>query len=239
MTNEELFRQALVEALERELVGPDLPPHGVKVEQEQPYVEILEESPTQRYSAGVLFPQSQPINEVENSDDSQPEDTENDDPALALEEEQSPEARSSGASSDSLSDAYDETVRLANEFFPSAIGFSCLCEIPKEGLTVRAKAARYESQKPSDPESKRRQEWRRIELDIPAHILRIPDSDEFGMTSFSMGENLELRAMYRRRTDATWLLTLSLPGFTRKLPYEALSGQRETGSARTARAASL
>jgi hypothetical protein len=70
MTHEQIFRQELVAALRRELVGPDLPPHGTEVPAGESWTEVLEESPIQRYSAGVLFPQSQPINEVDNADDS-------------------------------------------------------------------------------------------------------------------------------------------------------------------------
>lgn len=210
ISHQEQFRQSLVEALERELVGPDLPPHGVKVEPGQPYVEILEESPTQRYSAGVLFPQSQPMNEIEVPDESSSEDADDEDPLLALEDEQQSVINRSGSSSDSLSDAYDETVRLANEFFPSAIGLSCLCEIPSKGFSITVKAARYESQKPSDPEAKRTQEWRRVELEIPSQTLEIPATRDFGMKSFPLGNHLELRAMYRRQNDASWLVTVSL-----------------------------
>ena len=76
MKNEELFRQHLIDALHRELVGPDLPPYDAREDLNlDSYVEVLYESPIQRYSAGVLFPQSQPINEIENTD---PEETSTD-----------------------------------------------------------------------------------------------------------------------------------------------------------------
>src|SRR5262249_30979359 len=69
-SHEEVVRGYLIDALRRELDGPDLPPRGTDIRDGQEWIEVLQESQIQRYSAGVLFPQSQPNNEVENSDDS-------------------------------------------------------------------------------------------------------------------------------------------------------------------------
>lgn len=211
LSNEETFRRDLIDALERELVGPDLPPHDHKADADQPYVEVLEESPTQRYSAGVLFPQRQAINEADNETDSesQANSVDEEDPTAALEGEQ-PEEPRRGASGDSLTDAYDETVRLANEFYPSAIGLSCLCDLPDEDLVIRVKAARYESRPPADPESRRTQEWLRIELDIPDQRLPISKDVDRGSWDENLTDHLQVRAMYRYREDSTFLLTISL-----------------------------
>ena len=38
----------------------------------------------------------------------------------------------------------DETVALANAYLPSAMGFSCLVELPADGLTVEVEAGRYQ-----------------------------------------------------------------------------------------------
>ena len=69
MTHEEIFRQQMIEALRHELIGPPWLTTGTGGDVgngivEQPG-EVLQESPVQRYSAGVLFPPSQPIIEVE------------------------------------------------------------------------------------------------------------------------------------------------------------------------------
>ena len=139
-SNEEVFRDELIDALERELVGPGLPPHDYEGNPDQPYIEVLEESPTQRYSAGVLFPQQQTINETDDQSDSagpeflEPIDEEL--PTVPLEGDPTVEPKLEGVSGDSLTDAYDQTVRLANEFYPSAIGLTCLCD----SLQVRLQA---------------------------------------------------------------------------------------------------
>ena len=212
MTHVEEFRQDLLDALRRELVGPDLPPYGTELAEGEAWVEVLQESPTQRYSAGVLFPQSQPINEVENSDESETnepaEDAAEAAPKIQI-EEQGEDVTRDGRMSDQLADAYDETIRMANEFFPSAIGITFLTEFPKDGLVLTAKAARYESQTPAKADSRLR-EWRRVELDIKPVSLIFPASVQYDMQEFMLADNLRLRAIYHRRNDGTFLITVSM-----------------------------
>src|SRR4051794_34267409 len=127
-SNEAMFRDELINALERELVGPGLPPHNYEGDPSQPYVEHLEESPTQRYSAGVLFPQQQVIDESDDQNESsEASDTvgsAKEEPTDPLEGAPTAEPERDGVAGDTLTDAYDQTVRLANEFYPSAIGLS-------------------------------------------------------------------------------------------------------------------
>lgn len=212
MAHESIFRQAMIDALRRELVGPDQPPYGTELGKGEPYVEVLQESPTQRYSAGVLFPQRQPINEVDNSEaseiDESPENTEDGGPE-ALIEEPVEDIKSDGRLSDQLADAYDETIRMANEYLPSAIGVTFLTEYPEDGLVVAANAARYESQAPADSDSRLR-EWRRIELNIDPVLLRFPSSIQHDMQEFNLADNLRMRAIYHRRKDGAFLITLSM-----------------------------
>ena len=188
-SNEEAFRDELIDALERELVGPGLPPHDYEGNPGQPFIEALEESPTQRYSAGVLFPQQQAINETDDQSDSAgPEVLESIDeelPTDPLEGEPTAEPKLEGVSGDSLTDAYDQTVRLANEFYPSAIGLSCLCDKHAGDLMIRVSAARYESgvvkyeiQTDDGSQIRERLEWRRIQIDISDQTLTIPSTSE-------------------------------------------------------------
>lgn len=210
-SHEEAFREALLDALERELVGPDLPPHGTTLPEGQSYIEELEEAPTQRYSAGVLFPQSQPLNEVQLHDE-QPSADPNDDPdaELLLEDEQPYEPSRAGAGPDAIADAYDETVRLANEFLPSASGLSFLCRVPDEGLTVRARAARYETHTPPEGSTSRFSRWRRVALDLPPWILKIPTDQRRGMAHFDVASHLQVRALWQRREEGVFLVTVTL-----------------------------
>jgi hypothetical protein len=206
----EQFRDELLAALKRELVGPDLPPHGTTIPPGQTYVEELEEAPTQRYSAGVLFPQSQVLNEIELGD-VEPLEAPDDEPGALLEDEAPAEVKRSAGAADAMADAYDETVRLANEFLPSAAGLSFLCEFPEEGLTVKTCAARYESFNPADEGASRFARWRRVELDLPDWNFNPPRDKRRGIAGpLALTDHLELRALYRQRQDGVWLVTVTL-----------------------------
>lgn len=224
MTHEEQFRQELVHALRRELVGPDLPPHGTEIAEGDTYVEVLEESPTQRYSAGVLFPLSQPINEIDNSEEAEAsemeESAEQGGPEREV-DEQADQAERDAKMSDQIGDAYDETIRLANEYFPSAIGLTFVAERPSEGLVVRAAAARYESHSSAVPE-KRFRKWRRLPLDMKPVRLTFSATAPYDIQKSELAENLQLRAIKHRRHDGSYLVTLTMlntkPGSPDKPP---------------------
>ena len=220
-SSEETFRDELIDALERELVGPGLPPHDYEGDPNHPYVERLEESPTQRYSAGVLFPQQQVITESDDQNDTG--DTADaiaeaeDEPADPLEGDPTAEPRRDGVSGDSLTDAYDQTVRLANEFYPSAIGLSCLCDSGAGDLIVSVSAARYESgtaqyeiKTDDGTETRERQEWRRIQIDITEQTLTIPTKVTSEPWEHDVADCLQIKGMFRHRNDGSILLTLSL-----------------------------
>lgn len=221
-SNEETFRDELIEALERELVGPGLPPHDYEANADQPYIERLEESPTQRYSAGVLFPQQQVIIENDDPGDSASDATEaaavvDEEPTDPLEGEPTSEPKRDGSSGDSLTDAYDQTVRLANEFYPSAIGLSCLCDDDAGELTIRVSAARYESgmasyvvETDNGQQTRERQEWRRTQIEIPGQTLAVPKSAQLTPWERKLVDSLLIRGMFRHRSDGSVLLTLSL-----------------------------
>ncbi len=215
MTHEEHFRHNLIEALRRELVGPPWPVSNAKDEAQDNKVEqsndVLQESPVQRYSAGVLFPSSQPIIEIEEVDVQDAgvvADFGESEPEIVVEEEVSDSDRK-GLGDDAISDAYDETVRLANEFYPAAIGMSFIATVPDDGLVIRARAAVYTSQKPADPDSKLR-EWHRSVLDIKPVELKIPKDSDHDLQSFELAEHLRLRAIYHRRHDGSYLITISM-----------------------------
>jgi len=209
MTHEETFRQELTEALRQELVGPGLPPHRAEAIDGETCFEVLHESPTQRYSAGVLFPQSQPINEVDNADEDEiSEDLADEAPEIQV-EQQAGDIEHDGRISDRLADAYDETIRMANEFFPSAIGLTFLTEYVENGIVIKAGASVYKSQAPADPSSKLR-EWRRSELDIKPVILKFPATAHHNMQEFMLAEHLRLRTIYHKRGDGSFLVTISM-----------------------------
>lgn len=203
MSHQTEFRDSMIDCLRRELVGPDVPPGQCD--------EALQESPRQRYSAGVLFPINQPFLEHEDAgaDEMTPDDG---DDALAppeMIEGQASEPLKTGGSELQGDAEYDEMIRLANAFFPSAIGLTFIADFPEHGLRVDARAAVYESQKPADPTSKLR-EWRRKQLDIKPTLIRVKRGSARGSQRYRLADDLALYAQYRRREDGSILFTVSM-----------------------------
>jgi hypothetical protein len=211
VSDEEIFRQELVQALRRELVGPPWSIRATPItDPVTETIEVLHESPVQRYSAGVLFPSSQPMVEIEDAEQTTEESLADiGDPKVEIfTEDEVPEPAADGRGYDAISDAYDETVRLANEFFPAAIGLSFIAQLPEESFIIRPRAAIYKSQKPTDPKSRLR-EWHRSPLELPPVVLKIPDAS-YGLLAFNLADHLKLRAIYHRRDDGSYLITVSM-----------------------------
>lgn len=209
MTHEEAFRQQLINSLRRELVGPEwIPLREGQQTAEQP-TEILEESPVQRYSAGVLFPSSQPILELDDADSLDIEQDPEEIAPVIMADEEVHDSDRKGLGNDAISDAYDETVRLANEFYPAAIGMTFIAKIPNGSLVIQPRAAVYRSRGHGDSNSKLR-EWVRSALDLPKVTLTILATEEHGIKSFELSENLRMRILYHKRKDSAFLITVSM-----------------------------
>lgn len=214
------FRDELIQKLRRELIGPEIPFGGLP-EGTPPPTEVLHESPVQRYSAGVLFPARQPINEVEDSSDDGEDVPPASDPEIFPEGQANVQDKTAGE--DRLGDAYDETVRLANEFFPSALGLTFIAAVSAKGLIIRSRAAVYESRPPADPASKLR-EWHRTQLDLKPVPLVVDPGRTSGMSESEVAENLKVRYLYHRRADGTWLVTVTMLNSRQSSPDSLRSG---------------
>lgn len=197
------FRDSLIECLRRELVGPDVPPGQSD--------ESLQESPRQRYSAGVLFPINQPFLEQDDAraDEATPDDDDDANAPPETVEGQVPEPVKAGGGELRGDAEYDEMIRLANAFFPSAIGLTFIAEFPERGLRIDAHAAVYQSQKPADLTSKLRQ-WQRKQLDIKPVVIQVNQGTAGGSQQCKLAENLALYMQYRRREDGAILFTVSM-----------------------------
>ncbi|MBA2224547.1 MAG: helicase-related protein [Thermogemmata sp.] len=231
------FRDELIQLIRRELIGPEIP-YDELFEGKPPPTEVLLISPLQRYVAGVLFPLSQSIHEVEDFDNIKEENI-----TLATELTSLPtertEIRDVTPDEELLSEAYDETVRLANESFPSAIGLTFIAAVPEKGLVIRPRAAVYESRSSPEPslssaepnsssesKSKRREWWHRIQLDLKPVPLRVDPERESGMAEVEVQEHLKVRYLYHRQADGTWLITVTLFNTRQSSPHsQRLSSQ--------------
>lgn len=138
------MRSDILKFVRRELIGPDpISPHI----QENGEEILLNEPPRLRYSAGILFPS--PNKHCEGATYSST------DALTALEQEvintNTDEAgfESSGKIQDnntlsSVSDDFEEEIGLANNYLPSAMGFSCFSKIPNDGFKVQVNVGIYE-----------------------------------------------------------------------------------------------
>lgn len=218
MNNQLKFRESLVECLFHELIGPD-PASGGSTEK-------LEESPRQRYAAGVLFPSQQILVELEDASAEEVEDGRDSDvdvPPQGIEDQGSQPQKSAGREEQSDAE-YDEMIRLTNAFFPSAIGVTFICDVPEKGLRIAPSAAIYTSSASGDADSKLRT-WERRELELETVELHLKTQLNVASTRIAVKEHekevdhkekknrtepLELYVLHRKRNDDTIMVTVSL-----------------------------
>lgn len=171
------MRDDILKFIKRELIGPDpVKPHI----QENGEEILLNEPPRLRYGAGILFPS--PNIDGEGATYSAADST------TASEEEviknieetsiESSETIVDNNTSSNVGDDFEEEIGLANNFLPSAMGFSCFSKIPNEGFKVQVNVGIYEindySYKKDDGTDVHRKAYYRTSLNQP---LSIPSSD--------------------------------------------------------------
>jgi hypothetical protein len=150
------IRHQLIDFLKRELIGPD---------PVQPYIQgngeeiLVKEPPRMRYGAGILYPQEILADDIDNTSQTEEEiytsleDEGEEQVGMNIEIEREGNKRSS----DENNDANDDSVNLANNYMPSALGFSAFVEIPQSGFRIYVKAGRYNSGTLSEELSKGRE----------------------------------------------------------------------------------
>jgi len=203
------MRDEILKFIRRELIGPDpVKPHI----QENGEEILLNEPPRLRYGAGILFPS--PNKEGEGATYSTADST------TATEEEviktntdesnvESSETIQDNNTSSNVGDDFEEEIGLANNFLPSAMGFSCFSKIPKDGFKVQVNIGIYEindySYKKDDGTEVHRKAYYRSSLD---QLLPIPTNDiplisgtakEFALVGKD-GKKIELVLNIRNRT---------------------------------------
>ena len=171
------MRDDILKFIKRELIGPD----PVKAHIQENGEEILlNEPPRLRYGAGILFPS--PNKDGEGATYSAADST------TATEEEviknteetsiESSETIIDNNTSSNVGDDFEEEIGLANNFLPSAMGFSCFSKIPNEGFKVQVNVGIYEindySYKKDDGADVHRKAYYRTSLN---QSLLIPASD--------------------------------------------------------------
>jgi hypothetical protein len=203
------MRNDILNFIKRELIGPDpVSPH-IQANGEEI---LLNEPPRLRYSAGILFPS--PNKNGEGATYSSADST------SAIEEEviqsntdensvESSETIVENNTSSNVGDDFEEELGLANNFLPSAMGFSCFTKIPKDGFKIQASVGVYEitdyNYKKDDGTEVNRKAYYRSSLDqlLEINAADIPlvsgTSKNFPLKDKN-NKNLELVLNIRNRT---------------------------------------
>ncbi|WP_444898360.1 helicase-related protein [Microbulbifer sp. VAAC004] len=198
---QETFRSALIDQLRKELIGPSEP------------AEVLDESPRQRYSAGVLFPSQITNLEIEddgvsagNNKSNLGEATEN----TAVQEIDIAETNRKPGREEMLV-GNDDTITMANTYMPAAMGISFICDDVSSGLFITPRAAVYTSEKRKE-ETREFVVWKRTELKLsPVRVsLSLDSQQDIKIQKSSPHESLQIRGIVRRRKDGTRLVTVSI-----------------------------
>lgn len=183
-------RARLVEFFQRDLVGPA---HGED--------ELLEERPSLRYSAGILFPRSSERDEsaeaggIASDADTAKAQGEPENAAPLQEEEGEP------APNEVVDDDHDDTITLANTFKPAAMGLS-FCSTAADKIAVAVSAATY-----ATAAVEGRPRWKREALKLEPVLV---DLSKEGWHDDRIVDGLRLRVLVRKRPDGTRLCTASL-----------------------------
>src|SRR3569833_2969120 len=138
------MRDEILNFIRRELVGLDLvKPHI----QENGEEILLNEPPRLRYGAGILFPS--PNKEGDGATYSSAESTNTTEEEVIKTNTEDVTVDSSeiildNNTSPNVGDDFEEEIGLANNFLPSAMGFSCFAKIPKGVFKIQVNVATYE-----------------------------------------------------------------------------------------------
>lgn len=150
--NAAAVRKILEEQLRAELLGPEPVPEQWKTFHHD---EILapQDNPKQRYSAGVLFPRKAVAESADDADDettliATPADAP--DPREAMHDVEDQDSFQNDFINRPPSEVeelgehnpHEQEVNRANEFLPSAMGLSCLMQVPKR-LLIKVSASYY------------------------------------------------------------------------------------------------
>ncbi len=200
MTTAEEVRDRLVEFFRKDLVGPA---HGTNEE--------LEEKPSIRYSAGVLFPPATPVDESSEAGglatDSETTSTAAEGTPLDTDEHEASANLNGDASAEDA--VPDDAVTLANTYKPSAIALSFLVAPRTTKLVIVPYAATYERTQGEN----RRATWRRQELPLTEETFPLNKSRRASVER-TISSGLRLRLVSRPRRDGTTLCTACLYNVT-------------------------
>lgn len=204
LKNREILRNSVLQFLMEEVEGP------------RDEEEYLRESPLSSYITGVLYPQGIKYSQVDSPEPDNDELDEDETEPISEKPTDSTMHKSidiADSDEDTASETttqYEESIRLANNLRPSAIGMSFLCAPPQRRLLVKVSAARYHrtSNTPSGSSGNR---WKREKVKAEPKIITLPLDQENAILEINkIADNLEIQGIARKRKGNDYLVTLTL-----------------------------
>jgi len=198
------MRDQIIKFLHAELIGPDPIPPDIQDNGEEI---LITDPPRLRYGAGVLFPQGV---STEKSEDVTSAETTGFEVEVEK-EEMDIDVKEESEKRETIEDqSAEEITSLTNSYLPSAIGFSCLTNLPKSGFLVEIKAGTYHAEPreytTKSGETRKGRQFLRTPLEC---TLKVPSSDLdgeniqtwSGRVKNNEGEdvNLQVRILSRSR----------------------------------------
>ena len=198
------MRDQIVDFLRAELIGPDPIPPDVQDNGEEI---LITDPPRLRYGAGVLFPQG--VSAEKSEDVTSAETT-----GFEIEVEKGEvdiDVKEGNRKRETIEDqSAEEITSLTNSYLPSAIGFSCLTNLPESGFLVEVKAGTYHAEPreytTKSGETRTGRQFLRTPLEC---TLKVPSSDLDGNNVQTWSEsvqnnegedvNLQIRILSRPR----------------------------------------
>ncbi|MBM3434725.1 MAG: hypothetical protein FJY07_00745 [Bacteroidetes bacterium] len=197
------MRDDILRFIRQELIGPDpVKPHiqgnGEEI--------LINEPPRLRYGAGILFPKSARFGKIDSTSKDENAVLENveegkiDDDPIQTTDKNTPV---------DVSEDFEEEIGLANSFLPSAMGFSCFSNIPKEGFKVKVNAAVYENGNYTYQKDEERTVTRKAYYRIPLDQELVLKADKIPLQSGKYfdkvlidknGKGINLKLNIRNRT---------------------------------------
>jgi len=232
------MKDQVIEFIRKELLGPDPVPPCTQPDGEEI---ILSDPPALRYGAGVLFPQG---TLTDKSIDPEMRETTGIESESLPADPVTPEPDIEGmervlGTEEDVRDIADETISLANAFLPSALGVSCLVELPEKEFIVDIDAATYRSEPKRYVTVKGQERTGRQYLRVPFRkSISVPSSELTG-SSVRMWQTaviredgsrlgLELRLLSRPRPSGPENRVIRLLTVTLVNTMTSASGRSET-----------
>ena len=166
------MRDQIIKFLHAELIGPDPIPPDIQDNGEEI---LITDPPRLRYGAGVLFPQG--VSTEKSEDVTSAETT-----GFEVEVEKGEmdiDVKEGSEKRETIEDqSAEEITALTNSYLPSAIGFSCLTNLPESGFLVEIKAGTYHAEPreytTKSGETRKGRQFLRTPLEC---TLKVPSSD--------------------------------------------------------------